>query len=67
MSDEIVIVSAKRTAIGNFNGTLSSVPATTLGAAAIKAVLDDSGVSPDAVNDVLMGNVLAAGLGQNPA
>ena len=67
MSEEIVIVSAKRTAIGNFNGALAGVSAPKLGAVAIKAVLEDSGVSPDAINDVLMGNVLTAGLGQNPA
>jgi len=53
--------------MGSFGGALSSVPATKLGAAAIKGALDKAGVAPDAVEEVFMGNVLQAGLGQAPA
>lgn len=65
--DDIVIVSATRTPIGAFQGAFNTVPAPTLGAAAIKAALDQAKVSGDQVNDVLFGNVLSAGLGQAPA
>jgi acetyl-CoA C-acetyltransferase len=64
---EVYIISAVRTPIGSFGGSLSAVPATKLGAAAIKGALDKGGVSPDAVEEVFMGNVLQAGLGQAPA
>ncbi|MFO7274795.1 MAG: acetyl-CoA C-acetyltransferase [Symbiobacteriaceae bacterium] len=64
---EAVIVSAARTAIGSFNGTLSTVPAHELGAAVIRAVLDRAGVNPEMVDEVLMGQVLTAAQGQNPA
>ncbi|OCA91000.1 acetyl-CoA acetyltransferase [Bacillus sp. FJAT-27225] len=64
---EIVIVAATRTAIGNFNGSLKSVPATELGATVIKAALEQAGIQPDQVDEVILGNVLQAGLGQNPA
>ncbi len=64
---EVVIVSAVRTAIGNFNGSLASVAATDLGALTIKAALEKAGVNNDAVDEVIFGNVLQAGLGQNPA
>lgn len=69
MSDphEIVIVSAKRTAIGAFNGAFAATPAVELGRVAIEAVLADSGVKPAEVDEVIMGQVLTAGLGQNPA
>ncbi len=67
MEDPIVIVAAKRTAIGAFGGGLSSVPASELGANVIRAVLRDSGISVDDVDEVLMGHVLTAGCGQNPA
>lgn len=67
MSDPIVIVAAKRTAIGTLGGGLSSVPASRLGEVVIKAVMDDSKLSPSDVQDVLMGQVLTAGCGQNPA
>ncbi len=67
MEDPVVIVAAKRTAIGTFGGGLSTVPASRLGEAVIRAVLEDSKVSPDDVCDVLMGHVLTAGCGQNPA
>jgi acetyl-CoA C-acetyltransferase len=61
------ILSATRTALGSFQGALSSVPAPRLGAAAIKGALSQAGVDPAEVTDVLMGNVLQAGLGQAPA
>ncbi|MDQ0339407.1 acetyl-CoA C-acetyltransferase [Caldalkalibacillus uzonensis] len=64
---EVVIVSAARTAIGNFGGALSQIPATTLGAVVIKEVLNRAGVAADQVDEVIMGNVLQAGLGQGPA
>ncbi|HEY8342286.1 MAG TPA: acetyl-CoA C-acetyltransferase [Calditerricola sp.] len=64
---DAVIVSAVRTPIGSFNGTLSSVSATELGAAVIRAALERAGVAPEQVDEVIMGNVLQAGLGQNPA
>jgi len=64
---EVFIVGAKRTPLGSFNGALSSVPATKLGAVAIKAALEQAGLSVDQVEEVLMGNVLQAGVGQAPA
>ena len=67
MSEEVYIVGAMRTAMGSFNGTLSTVSAPKLGAAAIKAALEKSGVSPNAVQEVYMGCVLQAGVGQAPA
>jgi acetyl-CoA C-acetyltransferase len=66
MSD-IVIVGAKRTAIGSFLGQFTGVPTPTLGAAAIKAALEQSGVAPGDVTEVIMGCVLPANLGQAPA
>ncbi|QFF98643.1 acetyl-CoA C-acetyltransferase [Psychrobacillus glaciei] len=67
MSNEVVIVSAVRTAIGSFQGALKDVPATKLGAIVIDRALEKAGVSKDLVDEVIMGNVLQAGLGQNPA
>ncbi|HZG81141.1 MAG TPA: acetyl-CoA C-acetyltransferase [Brevibacillus sp.] len=64
---EIVIVSAVRTAIGNFQGSLAGISATQLGGIVLEAALERAGVSKDAVDEVIMGNVLQAGLGQNPA
>ena len=64
---EVVIVSAVRTPIGSFLGSLSSVPATQLGAIAIKGALAKVQVNPDQVDEVLMGSVLQANLGQAPA
>jgi len=63
----VVICSAVRTAIGKFQGTLKEVPAVRLGAAAIKEALLRSKVDPKLVDEVIMGNVLSGGLGQNPA
>lgn len=66
-TDQIVIVGAKRTAMGGFMGGLADVAATDLGAVAIQAALAQSGIAGDAVSEVLMGCVLPAGLGQAPA
>ena len=65
--EEAVIVAAARTAVGKFGGSLAKVPAPDLGATVIKAVLERSGVAPEAVEEVIMGQVLTAGSGQNPA
>ena len=67
MSQDIVIVAAARTAIGTFGGSLASVKASDLGATVIKALLERSGVAADQVSEVIMGQVLTAGQGQNPA
>ncbi|WP_214850396.1 acetyl-CoA C-acetyltransferase [Exiguobacterium sp. s193] len=67
MSEQVVIVSATRTAIGNFNGSLKDIKATELGATVIRSAIDRAGIRPEAVEDVIFGNVLQAGLGQNPA
>ena len=64
---EVVIVSAVRTPIGSFGGKLSSIPATKLGATAIKAAISKAGINPELVDEVFMGNVLQANLGQAPA
>lgn len=64
---KVVIVSAKRTAIGSFNGSLSSFSSGKLGSFAIKAVMEDSKIDPKQVNEVIMGNVLMGGQGQAPA
>ncbi|MFB2752153.1 acetyl-CoA C-acyltransferase [Shewanella xiamenensis] len=66
-NQEIVIVAAKRTPMGGFQGSLSGVTSPSLAATAIKALLDDTQVAPDKVDEVLMGCVLPAGLGQAPA
>ncbi len=65
--EDIVIVSAARTAVGKFGGTLAKTPATELGAAIVAEVLKRSGLAADLVGEVIMGQVLAAGSGQNPA
>jgi acetyl-CoA C-acetyltransferase len=64
---EVVIVSAVRTAIGSFMGGLSTVPATELGAVVIKEAIERAGITNEQVDEVIMGNVLQAGLGQGPA
>jgi acetyl-CoA C-acetyltransferase len=64
---EVVIVAATRTAVGQFGGTLASVRAPELGAAVIKGLLAQTGVKLEAISEVILGNVLTAGLGQNPA
>jgi len=64
---DVVIVAAKRTAIGTFGGGLSSLRADQLGTTVIKALLEETGVAGEQVNEVLLGQVLTAGCGQNPA
>lgn len=64
---KVVITHAKRTPVGSFNGSLSSLSATQLGSIAIKALLEESKIDPNAVDEVIMGNILSAGLGQAPA
>ncbi len=67
MSEKVVIVAAGRTAIGTFGGSLAGVPAHKLGAIVISGVLDQAGLKPDQVDEVIFGHVLTAGTGQNPA
>jgi acetyl-CoA C-acetyltransferase len=64
---EVVIVAAGRTAVGKFGGSLAKIPAAELGAHVIKALLARSGVKPELINEVILGHVLTAGAGQNPA
>ena len=65
--DDVVIVAALRTAVGKFGGTIAKIPASDLGAHVIKALLAKTGIKPDQVSEVIMGQVLTAGCGQNPA
>lgn len=65
--NEVVIVSAKRTAIGAYLGSYANVSAIDLGVTAVKAAIDEAGIQPELVDNVVMGNVLSGGLGQNPA
>jgi len=67
MKEQVYLAGPVRTAIGAFNGSLADVPVTSLGSAVIKAAIDRAGVKADAVDEVIMGNVLTAGVGQNPA
>ncbi len=67
MNNRVVIVGAKRTPIGSFQGQFATVPADELGAAAIRGAIEQAGLEPEAVDDVLMGCVLPAGIGQAPA
>jgi acetyl-CoA C-acetyltransferase len=67
MSTDIVIVSAARTAVGSFSGAFANIPACELGAAAIKAALERANVAPGEVDEVILGQVLSANQGQNPA
>src|SRR5690554_5098056 len=64
---EVVIVAAKRTPLGSFGGSLASFTAPELGAEVIKSVIDTAGLKPEDVQEVVMGNVLSAGVGQAPA
>jgi acetyl-CoA C-acetyltransferase len=66
-TNEVVLAGAVRTPIGTFNGAFSDTPATVLGATVIKEAMARAGVQPDQVDEVIMGNVLSAGLGMNPA
>ena len=65
--EDVVIVDAVRTAIGKFEGSLAAIPASSLGARVIAALLQRNGLQPAQVDEVIMGQVLAAGVGQNPA
>jgi len=65
--NDVVITAALRSAVGKFNGSLAKVPAADLGAQVIKALLVRSGVRPEQISEVIMGQVLTAGVGQNPA
>ncbi|MEJ2307852.1 MAG: acetyl-CoA C-acetyltransferase [Gammaproteobacteria bacterium] len=65
--NDVVIVAAARTALGTFGGSLAGIPASTLGATVIKALLERSGLEPGQIDEVIMGQVLQAGVGQNPA
>jgi len=67
MTTDIVIVSAARTAVGSFNGALGAVPAHELGAVAVKAALERARIDPKEVDEVILGQVLGAAQGQNPA
>ncbi len=67
MSEEVVIVAATRTAVGKFGGSLSALPAAELGATVIRSLLKKANLKPEQVNEVILGQVLAAGDGQNPA
>ncbi|MBV9913690.1 MAG: acetyl-CoA C-acyltransferase, partial [Sinobacteraceae bacterium] len=64
---EVVITAALRTAVGKFSGTLAKVPAAELGAQLVSALISRTGVKPAEVNEVILGQVLTAGCGQNPA
>ncbi|TGE38363.1 acetyl-CoA C-acetyltransferase [Desulfosporosinus fructosivorans] len=65
--NEVVIVSAVRTPVGSFNGVLANIAAVELGAIVIKEAINRAGITPDQVDEVIMGNVLSSALGQNPA
>ena len=65
--NEVVIVAATRTAVGSFQGGLASIPAPQLGAIVIRRLLEQTGVAPEQVDEVIFGQVLTAGSGQNPA
>src|SRR5579883_3122208 len=67
MADELFILSAKRTPIGSISGSLASYTAPQLGAKAISAALSEAGVAADQLGEVVMGNVVPAGVGQAPA
>ncbi|PQJ95672.1 acetyl-CoA C-acetyltransferase [Chromatium okenii] len=67
MSENIVIVAAGRTAVGTFGGSLAALPATELGATVLKALLARTGIAPEQIDEVILGQVLTAGVGQNPA
>jgi acetyl-CoA C-acetyltransferase len=65
--DDVVITAALRTAVGKFGGSLAKVPATELGAQVLRALLSASGVKPEQISEIILGQVLTAGCGQNPA
>ena len=65
--EDVVIVAAGRTAVGKFGGTLAKIPAAELGAHVIRALLAKTGIDPATISEVILGQVLTAGAGQNPA
>jgi acetyl-CoA C-acetyltransferase len=65
--DDVVIVAAMRTAVGKFGGSLAKIPAADLGAHVIKGLLAKTGIKPDMIDEAILGQVLTAGCGQNPA
>src|SRR6202167_1531704 len=65
--NDVVITAALRTAVGKFNGSIAKLPASAVGAQVIKALLSGSGVKPEQVSEVILGQALTAGCGQNPA
>ena len=65
--ENVVIVAAGRTPVGTFNGSLADIPASTLGATVIKGLLERAGLKPEQIDEVILGQVLTAGVGQNPA
>src|SRR5947209_16786376 len=67
MKDSVIIISAVRTPIGKFQGALKSMSATQLGALVVKTAVERAGLAPEQIDEVIMGNVVSAGLGQNPA
>ena len=67
MSTDAVIVGAVRTAVGNFGGALAEFPASSLGAKVLSALLQRTGLEPKQIDEVIMGQVLTGGTGQNPA
>jgi len=67
MAENVVIVAAGRTAIGTFGGTLATIPAATLGAKVVSALLSKTGIKPEDIEEVILGQVLTAGVGMNPA
>ena len=67
MAERIVIVAAGRTAIGSFGGTLANIPAAALGTRVISALLQKMGIKPEQIDEVILGQVLTAGVGMNPA
>jgi acetyl-CoA C-acetyltransferase len=64
---DVVIVAAARTAVGSFNGSLAKISAADLGAHVIKGLLAKTGLKPEQISEVILGQVLTAGMGQNPA
>jgi acetyl-CoA C-acetyltransferase len=67
MNKDIVIVAAGRSAVGSFGGSLASLPASTLGAKIIAALVKQTGIDPASIDEVILGHVLTAGQGQNTA
>ncbi|MGB9990295.1 acetyl-CoA C-acetyltransferase [Massilia sp. SM-13] len=65
--DDVVIVAAARTAVGKFGGSLAKIPASELGAHVIKGLIAQTGIDPNLINEAILGQVLTAGVGQNPA